>query len=140
MHRDVKPDNILIDEKCHIKFCDFGLSRTITVSDNESAVTGNIGHLISKENTISARHSQSNMSSIDIKSSHLSSHKSSFKMEENKSIQDAQLTSHMVTRFYRPPEIILMDDSYDYKIDIWGIGCIFFELAWVWDREENDPS
>ena len=50
------------------------------------------------------------------------------------------MTSHMVTRFYRPPEVILMDDSYDSKIDIWGIGCIFFELAWVQDREENDPS
>ena len=131
MHRDVKPDNILIDEKCLIKFCDFGLSRTISVSDNESAVTGNIGHLISKENTMSARHSQSNKSSVDIKSSHKSSHKSSLKNDKNKSLSDAQMTSHMVTRFYRPPEIILMDDSYDSKIDIWGIGCIFFELAWI---------
>ena len=59
MHRDIKTDNILIDKNCLVKFCDFGLSRTITVSDNDSAVTRNIGQLVTKENTISAVHSQS---------------------------------------------------------------------------------
>ena len=29
MHRDIKPANILINDDCSIKFCDFGLSRTI---------------------------------------------------------------------------------------------------------------
>jgi len=29
MHRDVKPDNLLINDNCHIKFCDFGLSRVV---------------------------------------------------------------------------------------------------------------
>jgi serine/threonine protein kinase len=32
IHRDLKPANILIDEDCHIKFCDFGLSRTLPES------------------------------------------------------------------------------------------------------------
>lgn len=29
LHRDVKPSNILINEDCHIKICDFGLARSV---------------------------------------------------------------------------------------------------------------
>ena len=34
----------------------------------------------------------------------------------------------MVTRWYRAPEVILLQESYNYKIDIWSVGCIFAEL------------
>jgi len=39
-----------------------------------------------------------------------------------------QLTRHVVTRWYRAPEVILMNDFYSYSIDIWSVGCIFAEL------------
>lgn len=29
IHRDLKPSNILVNDQCHIKICDFGLSRTL---------------------------------------------------------------------------------------------------------------
>lgn len=45
-----------------------------------------------------------------------------------KSKQQKQLTKHVVTRWYRAPEVILAQDSYTYKIDIWSVGCIFAEL------------
>ena len=38
------------------------------------------------------------------------------------------LTKHVVTRWYRAPEVILAQDTYNYKIDIWSVGCIFAEL------------
>lgn len=38
------------------------------------------------------------------------------------------LTSHVVTRWYRAPELILIEKNYNSKIDIWSLGCIFGEL------------
>lgn len=45
-----------------------------------------------------------------------------------KSKEQKQLTKHVVTRWYRAPEVILAQDTYTYKIDIWSVGCIFAEL------------
>lgn len=39
-----------------------------------------------------------------------------------------QLTNNVVTLWYRPPELILGDNNYNEKIDIWGCGCIMAEL------------
>lgn len=38
------------------------------------------------------------------------------------------LTSHVVTRWYRAPELILIEKDYDAKIDVWSLGCIYAEL------------
>jgi serine/threonine protein kinase len=39
-----------------------------------------------------------------------------------------ELTGHVVTRWYRAPEIILLEKDYGPAIDIWAVGCIFAEL------------
>jgi mitogen-activated protein kinase 1/3 len=39
-----------------------------------------------------------------------------------------ELTGHVVTRWYRAPEIILLEKDYGPGIDLWAVGCIFAEL------------
>jgi mitogen-activated protein kinase 1/3 len=38
------------------------------------------------------------------------------------------LTSHVVTRWYRAPEVILLEKDYTSAIDMWSVGCIYAEL------------
>ncbi len=38
------------------------------------------------------------------------------------------LTNRVITLWYRPPELLLGADSYDYSVDIWSAGCILGEL------------
>ena len=40
----------------------------------------------------------------------------------------APFTEYISTRWYRPPECLLTDGYYNYKMDIWGAGCIWFEI------------
>ena len=37
-------------------------------------------------------------------------------------------TEYISTRWYRAPECLLTDGYYNYKMDIWGLGCVFYEL------------
>lgn len=37
-------------------------------------------------------------------------------------------TPGVVSSWYRAPEVALGNPHYDYKIDIWSLGCIFFEM------------
>jgi mitogen-activated protein kinase 1/3 len=51
---------------------------------------------------------------------------------EERALTDAsvqsRMTSHVVTRWYRAPELILMERKYDSAVDVWSLGCVFAEL------------
>ena len=49
-----------------------------------------------------------------------------------------ELTGHVVTRWYRAPEIILLEKDYGPGIDVWAVGCIFAELLGM--IRENAPT
>jgi len=49
-----------------------------------------------------------------------------------------ELTGHVVTRWYRAPEIILLEKDYGPGIDVWAAGCIFAELLGM--MKENAPT
>ena len=53
-------------------------------------------------------------------------------------------TPGVVTVTYRAPEILLSDPNYDYKVDIWSLGCIFYELisrrAFIAEPDDDDDD
>ncbi|RHY34702.1 hypothetical protein DYB32_000734, partial [Aphanomyces invadans] len=105
VHRDLKPANVLLNlSPVAIKICDYGLARTLTNSQ------------LSHPSTKRKRGSSSPTMPPAAAST-----------SKGKKIQ-RQLTEHVVTRWYRAPEIIFRDHDYSTGIDVWSVGCIFAEL------------
>lgn len=40
-----------------------------------------------------------------------------------------QYTHEVVTLWYRAPEILLGKEKYSTSVDVWSLGCIFYEIA-----------
>ena len=38
------------------------------------------------------------------------------------------MSSHVVSRMYRPPEVILRESFYDQAVDVWSLGCCLGEM------------
>jgi len=74
LHRDMKPQNLLICGKKVLKLADFGLARA---------------------------------SGIPVKN----------------------YTSEVVTLWYRPPDVLMGNQTYNSTIDMWSIGCIMAEMV-----------
>ena len=44
----------------------------------------------------------------------------------------------IATRWYRAPEVILCEDIYDFKIDMWSVGCMLAELMSCSNKNNNN--
>lgn len=74
LHRDLKPQNLLVNQIGELKLADFGLARA-------------------------------------------------------KSFPTKTYSNEVVTLWYRPPDILLGSTDYSTPIDMWGVGCVLFEMA-----------
>lgn len=74
LHRDLKPQNLLINKKGELKLADFGLARA-------------------------------------------------------KSLPTKTYSNEVVTLWYRPPDVLLGSTDYTTSIDMWGVGCIYYEMV-----------
>lgn len=43
-------------------------------------------------------------------------------------LMEREMTSHVASRWYRAPEVILLEKVYCSPVDMWGVGCVFGEL------------
>ncbi|CAE7306415.1 NTF4 [Symbiodinium sp. CCMP2592] len=101
-HRDLKPANCLVNQDCSVKICDFGLSRA--VSSVQHAPLPNTPRGEEESNEVAGP------------------------VVPHTAKAKRTMTRHVVTRWYRAPELILLQDTYNEQIDMWSVGCIYAEL------------
>ena len=151
LHRDIKPANVLINEDCSVRICDFGLARSIVGIEGPS-ISLMDKNLLMEEVSMEPEHEEAKatpplLANInceemkDVQSSPAEGqeeedkkkimHKKILGIKEKRKRLKRQLTGHVATRWYRAPEIILLEKDYSPAIDVWSVGCIFGELLSV---------
>lgn len=160
LHRDLKPGNILLDHNYLIKICDFGLARCVN-RDTEDEIVEKVQEEKKIEDLKLNKHSEflikytssisSNKEKEDLNHdtnsnnegncpSKASKRKIPPKLKHLKNHKKEQMLSvHVASRWYRDPELILIETNYTSSIDVWSAGCIFAELMMMM-MKENSPT
>ncbi|KYQ94452.1 putative protein serine/threonine kinase [Tieghemostelium lacteum] len=116
IHRDIKPDNLLIDAKGHIKVSDFGLCTGLQT--NRVPTLAEIYKKYEGDN-------QNNQNANNQKEEEVLGR--SAKFDSWKRQRRVLAYSNVGTPDYTAPEV-LMKDGYSAECDWWSVGVIMFEM------------
>ena len=152
LHRDLKPGNILLDHNYQIKICDFGLARCVN-RDTDDEIVEQVPEQKQIDTSKLDKHNEF-LSKYAGTGNDKKEDKKDEKKEETPKSKEGGSTSksgkgrgpppklkflknqkkeqilsvHVVSRWYRAPELILIETNYTGSIDVWSVGCIFGEL------------
>ena len=128
IHRDLKPDNILIGKDGHIKLSDFGLCAKYDVKNGLDLFKQN-SEKKEKRNSLIKKEKENTKNPSNEKNSKKQTKITSEKKPKKKKTHRKRdlLFSTVGTPDYIAPEIFLQT-GYDQTVDYWSLGVIMFEM------------
>jgi serine/threonine protein kinase len=160
IHRDLKPENVLV-QRAHdgtlvVKLGDFGLCREFFEFEGpERGAVSIFQRSLPRTQSGSTRHTGDGTALVDDEIS--VEHQNVMQMAANSvgvdiAADDSEIfdgddmfahplvrkqSAQTVTPQYRAPEIYMSDGYYDQAIDVWSLGCIFYDMLFIMQQNRR---